>query len=112
MRRGNDRPRPRAIVGVLAPIIPRCVRSAISNPQSTIVTRRFRSAFFGRHPGITLPGPQRDATAAGSVVPPLVGEPTLVRLQEGLGVDAVADERPAAEAVDEQVACHGEVDLW
>ncbi|MGP0061997.1 MAG: hypothetical protein ACLQGP_00160, partial [Isosphaeraceae bacterium] len=53
------------------------------------------------------PRPQGDATAARQRLPPLVGEPPCILIQQCLGVDAVAGERPAAEMVDEQVMGDG-----
>ena len=59
---------------------------------------------------MTIPRLQGDATAAGPVVAPLVGEPPLVGLQKGLGVDPVANECPAAEVVDEDIEGHGQLE--
>ena len=55
-------------------------------------------------------GPQRDPPPQQSRMPPLGGEPPRVLFQKSLGVDPVADERPAAEVVDEQVMGHGQLE--
>ena len=41
---------------------------------------------------------------------PLVGEPPGVVVEQPLGVDAVADESPAAEVVDEQIVSNRQVE--
>ena len=56
------------------------------------------------------PRPQRHPTPRGDVAAPLRREPPRVLLQQALGVDAVAGERPAAEVVDEQVVRHGQLE--